>query len=53
MQEKKHIKKTKGDEVIYKNQEYFYNDYADIIYDEKIEIWSLGLLHIFICSIIS
>ena len=33
-----------GDEAIYMNPKYFYNDFDDIIYDEKIDIWSLGLL---------
>ena len=34
----------KGEEAIYMNPEYFYNDFDDIIYDEKIDIWCLGIL---------
>ena len=37
-------KNPKGDEAIYMNPKYFYNDFDDIIYDEKIDIWSLGIL---------
>ena len=33
-----------GDEEIYMDPKYFYNDFDDIVYDEKIDIWSLGIL---------
>ena len=33
-----------GDEELYMDPNYFYNDFDDIVYDEKIDIWSLGIL---------
>ena len=33
-----------GDVKIIMDPKYFYNDFDDIVYDEKIDIWSLGIL---------
>ena len=34
----------KGEESIYMNPAFFVNEFNDIVYDEKIDIWALGVL---------